>query len=206
MGALWRRLKYLIGWLYLRGAGWKIGPPPPAIDKYLIVGHPHTSNWDVPVMLALEFVYDVRVFWLGKHTLFRPPLGRFMRFLGGIPIDRTSHRNYVEQIADEFRRAKQMALVVTPQGTRKRVEYWKSGFYWIAMAAKLPLTLAYMDWGTRETGFGPTFMPSGDLDADMKLIAEFYKDKVGKYPDQTTPPRVRPRESAPLPGSAAGVP
>lgn len=189
-------MKYWLGRFYLWLTGWKVTDPPPPLDKYVIVVAPHTSNWDVPAMLAVAAVCGINLNWVGKHTLFRWPLGWFMRWIGGVPIDRRARHNAVDQLAAEFDRQKQLKLVVPPEGTRSRAEYWKTGFYYIALKAGVPIVLAYGDYARREAGFGPTIHPSGDIEADMQIIKDFYEGMTGKYPEHFAPPRLKPETAA----------
>ena len=142
-------MRYCLGWLYLRCFGWKLLGERPPFKKYLILAAPHTSNWDVPVMLAMSYVYGIRVSWIGKHSLFRGPLGPLMRFLGGVPVDRRARHNAVQQMADEFHRRDELCLMITPEGTRDRAEHWKSGFYYIARSAGVPIVLGLIDFKTQ---------------------------------------------------------
>jgi 1-acyl-sn-glycerol-3-phosphate acyltransferase len=150
----------------------------------VLIAAPHTSNWDLAYLLALAAVFDVRVSWMGKHSLFRPPLGLLMRRLGGIPVERHRRGDLVAQAARSLVEADALALVVPAEGTRGYVPHWKSGFYHIARTAGVPIVLGYLDYARRRGGFGPALVPSGDVRRDMDEIREFYADKVGKYPDQ----------------------
>jgi 1-acyl-sn-glycerol-3-phosphate acyltransferase len=150
----------------------------------VLIAAPHTSNWDLAYLLALAAAFDLRVSWMGKHALFRPPLGWLMRLAGGIPIVRHRRGGMVEQAASRLSCADKLVLVVPAEGTRKRVTHWKSGFYHIARTAKVPIVLGYLDYRRRRGGFGPSIEATGDIRADMDKIRAFYADKVGRYPDQ----------------------
>lgn len=163
----------------LRCAGWRVVGERPAASRYVLIGAPHTSNWDFPLMLAVILSSCMDVHWMGKHTLFRPPLGRLMRWLGGIPIDRARPANRVQLVAELFDGYDDLVVLIAPEGTRSDVAEWKSGFYHIARAARVPILLGYIDAKRRECGFGPLFEPSGDIDGDMRRIREFYADKTG---------------------------
>jgi 1-acyl-sn-glycerol-3-phosphate acyltransferase len=119
---------------------------------------------------------------MGKHTLFDPPFGRLMRWLGGVPVDRRGRQNLVEQAARSIREAPAMCLAVAPSGTRERRDHWKSGFYRIAEAADVPIVCAFLDYGRKVGGLGPSFRPSGDVKADMDLIRAFYTPIEGRVP------------------------
>lgn len=181
-----------VGKLWLRAFGWSVTGKLPECDKYVLVAAPHTSNWDFPFMLAAAAVLRFRVSWMGKNTLFKKPFGGMMQALGGIPIDRSRPSGVVLQIVRRFEESGGLALVIPPSGTRKKREYWKSGFYWIAHTAQVPIVCAYLDFKKKEGGLGPTIIPSGDVKADMGRIREFYAGKQGKYPELTS--RIRLRE------------
>lgn len=156
-----------------------------------MIAAPHTSNWDFPLTLAIARVTGVKIRWLGKDALFKGPMGPVMRWLGGVSIDRSAPNGMVATLAAEFANHDDLVLVVPAEGTRSRTEYWKSGFYRIAQAADVPIVCAYVDRATRSGGFGPVFRPSGDVRADMDLIREFYRDKVGLKPGGKSEPRLR---------------
>lgn len=156
----------------------------------LVLGAPHTSNWDFVFMLAICWRAGFSSKFLGKHQLFRAPFGRLMRALGGIPVDRRNPRGLVEEIVGRASRGERFYLVVTPEGTRGRSPYWKSGFYRIAMDADLPVTLGYVDRSTMTAGLGPTIRLTGDVAADMDRIRAFYVGKTGVRPTLGVEPRL----------------
>jgi 1-acyl-sn-glycerol-3-phosphate acyltransferase len=163
---------------------WRIEGKLPDTPKFVLIAAPHTSNWDLPVMLSLAFAFRTRLFWMGKDTLFRRPFGAIMRWLGGIPIDRSKSHNVVEQSAEHFRKAESLVMVVPPEGTRQKVRYWKTGFYRIAESAGVPIALGFLDYRRKVGGFGPTVVPTGDIEADMETIQAFYANITGKHSDQ----------------------
>lgn len=175
---------------------WAVSPykmrsePPPATGAVMI-GAPHTSNWDFIVMLAITWSHGFPPKWLGKHTLFKRPFGPFMRALGGIPVDRTNPAGLVDEVVAQAKANKKFFLVVTPEGTRGLREFWKSGFYRIARSTGLPLVLGYVDSTTKTAGLGPTIQLTGDVRADMDKVRAFYVDKRGIKPADFTPPRLR---------------
>jgi 1-acyl-sn-glycerol-3-phosphate acyltransferase len=175
----------------LRAIGWRCEGAAPEARKFVLIAAPHTSNWDLPLMLLMAKIHGIQVSWMGKHTLFRGPAGVLFRALGGIPVDRRSPQGLVGQMAEEIGHRDAIALAVPPEGTRSRSETWKSGFYQIARAAGVPIVLGYLDYGSKCGGFGPTLMPSDDTRADMDLIRSFYADKVGLYPDKFGPVKLR---------------
>jgi 1-acyl-sn-glycerol-3-phosphate acyltransferase len=174
-----------MSWLFLHATGWRIeGGVPPTAQRAVVIAAPHTSNWDLPYTLMVAFVLRADIHWLGKRSIFRPPFGPLMRWLGGIPVDRARGSNLVEAAARILREAHgPLQLVVAPEGTRDRVRYWKSGFYYIALQAGVPILLAYMDYAHKRSGIGPVFTPTGDLERDMLEIKRFYAPFKGKRPD-----------------------
>lgn len=176
------RFSKALGRTMLRLFGWSIQGEAPDLPKFVAIAAPHTSNWDFYFGIAAVFAMGIRVSWLGKHTLFRPPFGAFFRWLGGIPADRAASHGLVEQTIHALNAHERMIVAMAPEGTRKRVEKWRTGFYRIAQGARLPILLAYFDYAQRAVGLGPLFHPTGDLDADLEKILEFYSTIVGKRP------------------------
>ena len=170
----------------LRLTGWTIeGSLPAHAAKSVLIAAPHTSNWDLPYTLMLAFSLHLRVYWMGKQSLFRAPFGGVMRWLGGIPVNREQSSNLVASSAQAMRAAKgPMQLIVPPEGTRGKTRHWKTGFYYIAQEAVVPIVLAFVDYGRKVGGLGPVFEPTGDLDADMATIKAFYAPIKGKNADQ----------------------
>jgi 1-acyl-sn-glycerol-3-phosphate acyltransferase len=133
-------------------------------------------------MLLLMAAEQLPIRFMGKDSLFRGPLGPVMRSLGGIPVNRREHTNLVDQLVAKFDEVDDLIVAITPEGTRSKVSHWKTGFYYIALKAKVPVAMAYLDYGNKIVGVGPNFMPSGDLKADFEIIREFYSGVVGKNP------------------------
>ncbi len=175
---------------FLRLCGWAFEGGLPRARKYVLIAAPHTSNWDFVYMLAMAWSQGVRLRWMGKASIFRPPFGRVMRSLGGIAIRRDLRSNAVEQSAARFAEHDEFVLAVPAEGTRRSAPAWRSGFYHIARLADVPIVLGYLDYARRRGGAGPEIRPSGDVVADMDRIRAFYADKVGRYPDRFTPPRL----------------
>jgi len=181
----------LFRWL-MRLTGWRIVGDPPALRRYVLIGAPHTATWDFFVAMLLKYSLDMRFHFVGKDSIFRGPLGPIMRLLGGIPVKRESRSNFVAQIVAFFAEREDLILVIAPEGTRSKSPYWKTGFYYIALGAGVPVVMAYLDYPRNVVGFGPSFEPSGDIQADFELIRSFYADKVGKYPEKQGAIELRP--------------
>ncbi len=176
----------LLSIAFLKLSGWKVtGALPPGGEKCVMIAAPHTSNWDLPYMLMVAFQLRLRVRWLGKASIFAPPFRGVMMWLGGIPVNREQSNNLVAISADAIKAAQgRLQLVVPPEGTRSKTRYWKTGFYYIALGANVPIVMAYMDYSKKLTGMGPILHPSGDIEADMKIIKAFYAPFKGKNATQ----------------------
>ncbi len=184
------------GWLAracLRLAGWRLEGSAPTVPKYVLIGAPHTSNWDFVLALLVKSALGIRFCWIGKDSLFRFPFGGFMRWLGGIPVNRRVRSNFTEQMVARFCAHRELSVVITPEGTRSRTEYWKSGFYHVALGAGVPVVLGFVDYRCRRLGIGPVITLTGDREADMKVIREFYADKSGLHPEKQGQIRLRSR-------------
>jgi 1-acyl-sn-glycerol-3-phosphate acyltransferase len=162
-------------------SGWKSAGQKPAIKKYVIIAAPHTSNWDFIYTVCLAFILGIKPRIMMKSGWFRWPMGPFMRWLGAFPIDRSRSHDVVAQSIQTFKNNERMVLVVPPSGTRKKVMYWKSGFYHIARGAGVPVVLGYLDYGNKIGGIGPTVPLTGHMSGDMKTIQDFYAQIDGKY-------------------------
>ena len=177
-------------WL-LRMMGWKLEGARPEHKCYVLIAAPHTSNWDFPLMLVYAAAFDIKVTWMAKHSLFFPPVGWFMRAMGGMPIIRHENRNVVASMVDVFRDVPRLVLVVPTEGTREWVEYWKSGFYHIARQAGLPIVPSFLDYGRKCGGFGPAMRTTDNVVEDMQYFRDFYAGMQGKFPDKFGPIRLR---------------
>ncbi len=178
----------------MRLAGWRTTGEVPRAHSVVIIAAPHTSNWDFIYLVAAAYCFRIRINWLGKNSLFFPVFGAFMRFMGGIPVDRSQANNMVTDLATRIRESDGINLVVPPSGTRARTEYWKSGFYRIAEAADIPMICSYLDYAKKEAGLGPTFKPS-NLGEDMDRIRAFYEPIAAKFPENKSRIRLREEDS-----------
>lgn len=172
--------------IFMKLSGWKVeGQLPPNGQKCVLIAAPHTSNWDLPYTLMVAFVLHLNIYWMGKSQLFRFPFRSIMMWLGGIPVTRESANNLVAASVEAMKNAKgPLQLVVPPEGTRGKTRYWKTGFYYIAVGAGVPIVMAYMDYERKISGLGPVFHPTGDIEADMVAIKAFYAPFKGKNADQ----------------------
>ncbi len=184
-------IKRTVGRAVLHATRWGSAGSPPDIPKYVMIGAPHTSNWDLLFLLMFAWSHGLSVSWLGKDSLFVGPVGWLLRGLGGIPVRRGQRGGLVDSLAATFAAAPELIVVVPPEGTRRRTDHWKSGFYRVAGRAGVPVVCSYLDYGTRVGGFGPTVWPSADEDADMEVFRAFYAGKQGKYADQFSEVRLR---------------
>ncbi|MDA3870047.1 MAG: lysophospholipid acyltransferase family protein [Gammaproteobacteria bacterium] len=183
-------IKYWIGRIFMAITGWRVTGEVPPYKKFVLIGAHHTSNWDFPFGLAMTFIFRIKTQWMAKHTLFRWPMGIFMRALGGIAVDRKRSQGITEQMTQALEQADKMVIMIAPSGTRKKAPHWKSGFYRIAHQANVPIVCASLDFKHKVANIGLSLMPSGDVKKDMDRIREYYKDIQARYPDKVTPVRL----------------
>jgi len=177
-------ISHLIGKYGMKLFGWKVEGSLPDIPQMVITAAPHTSNWDFLYMMGAAFTLRAKFSWMGKDNLFKGPFGFVMRWLGGLPVNRRVRTNLVAQVIEHFHGNKKLILVIPPEGTRKKTDHWHTGFYYIAREAEVPLVLAYIDYKSKTVGIGPTIYPSGDIQADIKIIKPFYSQFTGKHPER----------------------
>lgn len=169
-----------IGGLFLRIMGWRLEGAAPRIGKYVMVCAPHTTNWDGVFLIAFAFVFGLDLRWLGKKSLLKFPFKNALLWLGMIPVDRSQKTNLVQQMIEEFKKSDSLVLAIPPEGTRKQVGEWKTGFYHIAAGAKVPVVLGFIDFANKRLGIGGVFHPTGDAESDIPQIQNFYRDIKGK--------------------------
>lgn len=163
-----------------RALGWRFEGEIPDVPKLVAIVAPHTSNWDFIVGLIAKWALELDAHWLGKHTLFRGPFGRLFRRLGGIPVDRSSSHNVVDTSVAAFAARDRMLLAIAPEGTRKQVAQWRTGFYHIARGAGVPILLVAFDWKRKVIRFGPTLTPTGEVAEQMAWIQARYAGIAGR--------------------------
>ena len=171
----------LARWLLGR-RGWRIVYASPPAPKCVITFYPHTSNWDFVIGILARAAIGLPCHFVAKDTLFRWPTGGILRRMGGIPVNRREHTGFIAQLAREFSSRERFFVAIAPEGTRSRTERWKSGFYHLALAARVPLALAYIDYPRREIGIGAYLDLTGDAERDLAAIRGFYSDKIGRWP------------------------
>ena len=173
----------ILGRTAMSWSGWKFEGALPNEPKFVIIVAPHTSNWDFPLGVAALFSLGFRISFLAKHTIFKWPLGPFMRWLGGIPVERSVSRDRVTETIAAFNGAEKMVLAIAPEGTRKRVEKWKTGFYHVARGANVPIVPVVFDFGTKTIRLEPPFLTTGDASLDIPRIKEVFRGAIGKNPE-----------------------
>lgn len=181
--------------LYFWLAGWKLKGTLPPNPRMLIIGAPHTSNWDGWNVIMASWIARVELKWMIKAEFLRWPLiGRFLRWAGAVPIRRDSSHNVVAQSAEQLRTNDELLLLVAPEGTRRKTDHWKTGFYWIAHQADVPMLCALMDYGTKTIKFTGPYHPTGDIEADIEKIWNDYRRVKPLHPEKLSDMRLRPRD------------
>ena len=170
-----------LGRMLMRVSGWRFEGGLPDVPKIVIAVAPHTTNWDFVIGVVVLWALDIKISFLGKHTLFRGVFGKWMRSIGGIPVDRNSTHGVVGDVVQTFARADRMVLALAPEGTRQLDRGFKKGFLHIAHGAGVPVLLAYFDFSRKVIGFGPLFNATGDVERDLAWVLNFYRPIRGKY-------------------------
>lgn len=183
---LMQRLVLWLGRLF----GWQVVVPDTLPAKCVIVGAHHTTTWDLPVTLLLRYGANLRFSWIAKAEIFWGPLGWLWPRLGGIPVRRHAKRNFVQQIVDVFDAHDELRIAISPEGTRSGARHWKTGFYYIALGAEVPVVLGYADYRRKEVGLGPSVMPTGDIHADLEHFREFYAGVTARHPEKAAEIRI----------------
>ena len=170
----------LLGGIILRAIGWRIEGAIPNLPQFVIIVAPHTSNWDFVIGVAAKLALGLQALWLGKDTIFQFPLGILMRGLGGMPVDRSRPNDVVNQVADRFTRQRQMVLALAPEGTRRQVERWRTGFYHIAHTAGVPIVPVALDWSRRAIKIMTPFATTDDVESDVARLRKLFEGMRGR--------------------------
>ncbi len=177
----------------MRLLGWRFAGSVPNLSKMVLIGAPHTSNWDFLLAMVVLFALQVRVYWLGKHTFVNSPLKPLLRWLGGVAVDRRAAYGVVGQTVDEMQRREQFLLGLAPEGTRRSVSHWKMGFFYIAQAAHVPIVPVALDYGRKTVAIGDPINPEVGETAVLTQLRAFYEGVQGKYPGQFSLDSIQPR-------------
>jgi 1-acyl-sn-glycerol-3-phosphate acyltransferase len=183
--------------LILKILGWRREGNLPDLSKYVVIGAFHTSIIDFPLAILFAFAYNEEIRWMGKHTIFRGPFRSLFLWMGGIPVNRNKPHGAVAQCVKLLKENEKMVVVIAPEGTRSKRDAWKSGFYYIASRAHVPMLLAFLDYRRKVVGVGPLITPSRDIGADMGIIADFYANVTPRRPDRATPPVLKIHQDPP---------
>ncbi len=179
-------MQKLAQFIYFKVLGWRtVGAFPGHLDKFVIAVVPHTSWIDFFLGLLIRKVWNEEINWVGKKSLFKPPFGWVFKRMGGAPIDRSKNNDAVTAAAKVFAQRKKFRLTLAPEGTRKKVAEWKTGFYYIAKAAEVPIVLVAFDFGKKEVKVSEPYFTSGDKETDFKSYKAFFKGVIGKVPAYT---------------------
>ncbi len=169
--------------LLLRLSGWELDDRLPKASSYVIIGYPHTSNWDFVLGMLARWSLDLPLNWVAKHSIFWGPFRPLLLSMGGVPLNRKTTHGFIERYIELFEQRDSLIIGIMPEGTRSKVDRWKTGFYYIAHGANVPIALAYFDYKNKKYGVGKTIEPSGDIHADFEVIKQFYLGKTGCNPE-----------------------
>lgn len=178
--------------LIFKLGGWKLKGSAPTLKKFVIIGAPHTSNWDFVYGLCAWKLYGIDPRYLIKKELYFFPLNLFFSATGGLPVDRSRHNNLTDAIIDMIKQKDELAVLITPEGTRKLMPRWKTSFYYIALGAGIPIVMGSMDYKKRETNLSEPFWPTGDIEKDFLVFKEFYRNITPKNPEGFNPENIKP--------------
>ena len=176
-------MKRIYRYIYFKILKWEIvGDFPSTLNKYVVIAAPHTHWHDFPMGILLRGILGVRIHFVAKKELFKGPLNWYLRKVGGFPLDRTEGQNKVDAYASLFEREEEFRLAIAPEGTRKKVDKWKTGFYFIAKRAKVPIVMVAFDFENKQHKISDPFYPTDDIDKDFEYMYAFYKGVKGKIP------------------------
>lgn len=176
-------MRRIIGTAGLRLLGWRIDAGFPNLPKTVIIVAPHTSNWDFVVAFLVYLALRLDATWYGKHTLFIWPFGRLWRYFGGVPVVRSQSSSVVELSVQEFNRRERMTLALAPEGTRKRVAEWRTGFYYVALGGGAAIVPVALDYPAKFVRFLPALVPTGDMERDLVVLRSHFRSAMALYPN-----------------------
>lgn len=163
--------------------GWKVMHDFPPLDKYIIIAAPHTSWQDFPIGIMVKYLKGANINYIGKASLFKPPFGFLFRWLGGAPVDRSKSTDKVQAIVDIFNSKDHFILGMSPEGTRQKVAQWKTGFYYIAKGANVPIVMAALDFENKQVRISEPYYLTADMDTDMRHFRSYFEGVIGKHPE-----------------------
>ncbi|HSG08587.1 MAG TPA: lysophospholipid acyltransferase family protein [Longimicrobiales bacterium] len=169
--------------LMMRVSGWRFEGALPNLEQFVLIVAPHTSNWDFPVGIMAMFALDVRATFLGKDTLFNGPFGFIFRWMGGVPVDRRSPHNVVEQTVEYFKRRDRMILALSPEGTRRKIPRWRTGFYWVAVGAGVPIVPVALDFSRKRYIIHPPRLMTGHAEQDIAALQTLFRADQARRPE-----------------------
>jgi len=173
----------LISRFILKLIGWKLDERVPETSRYVMIGYPHTSNWDFVLGMLAKWAMQLPLNWVAKHSMFWGPFKPMFIAMGGVPLNREKTTGFIQKNIELFNQREHFVLGMMPEGTRSKTDRWKSGFYHIAHGANVPIAMAYLDYENKILGIGEIMNTTGDLEADLEVIRAFYKDKIGYRPE-----------------------
>ncbi len=180
--------------LSLKLLGWRLESKLPEEKKFVLIGAPHTSNWDFPLALLALSALGLRFSWVAKHTIFKGISGYFLKSIGGIPVNRNASKGFIDLMADSFTQKDKLILTIAPEGTRSKKNHWKTGFYYIALKADVTICMSAIDYPSKTISVNGVLTPTGDIASDFQIISEFYKGKTGKHPQRQSSVTLRDKE------------
>lgn len=170
--------------------GWKLDQRFSDSSKTVLIGAPHTSNWDFVLAMLAMSAMGYQFNWVAKQSMFFWPVAATFKKMGGVPLDRGQSRGFVDKCISLFDERQRFVLAIAPEGTRSLTTHWKSGFYRIAIGAEVPISFGYVDYKNKITGIGGSFMPTGNKSEDMQKVIDFYENIEGRFPEKQSPIKI----------------
>jgi len=180
----------------LKLLGWQLDVQLPKTSRYVLIGYPHTSNWDFVLGMLAKWSMNMPLNWVAKHSMFWGPFKPMFIAMGGVPLNREKTSGFIQKNIELFEQREHFVLGIMPEGTRSKTDRWKTGFYYIANGANVPIALAYLDYKNKKLGIGKVIETSGDIEADFEIIKAFYQDKTGYRPENQSDMKIVIRDTA----------